>query len=108
MKKKRNCFKYRPGRDCMYMERYLDRDTISAKEYNRFLKILKREEVKAALGAHKISIIRNVMLKYNKAGGTDMYKQPAVLSGCGPGRYGRRAYMPPRRKWFSLKQEKGK
>lgn len=90
--KKRKHFKYKPGRDRLYMERYLDRDKITAKEYNRFLKILKREEVKAVLGAHRISILKVVMMKYNKAGGLDSHKQPVGSRDYGPGRHGERAY----------------
>lgn len=90
--KKCNRFKYKPGRDRLYLERYLDRDKITAKEYNRFLKILKREEVKVTLGAHRISILKVVMMKYNKAGGTDSYKQPSGSRDYGPGRHGERAY----------------
>jgi len=91
--KKRKYFKFKPGRDKLYLQKWLDRDTITAKQYNRFLKMLKHKEAKAALTAHQISIIKVVMLKYNKAGGDDTYRQPVGLSGIGGGRrYTQSAY----------------
>ena len=62
---KRNHFKFRESRDKLYMQTYLDRATISPKVYKYCLRVLKREEVKVALGLHRISIIRIVMLKAN-------------------------------------------
>ena len=63
--KKRNHFKFKPGRDKLYMQRFFDLDRLTPKQYNYCQKILRSEEAKATLGAHKISILRVVMLKMN-------------------------------------------
>jgi len=63
--------KYKPGRDRLYLETYLDRSNISAREYNRFLKKLRKFEVKRNMLEHKISILQRVILKFNRIGESD-------------------------------------
>ena len=57
-----------PGKDYLYMEKWLERSTITGKEYNRFLKRLRRFEEQNILIEHKMSILRQVTRKYNRAG----------------------------------------
>ena len=60
--------KYRPGKDCLYMEKWLERDTITPKEYNRFLKELRKLEGQRNVITHRMSILERIILKLNKPG----------------------------------------